>query len=200
MLQIKKITENTFPVIALQEAGTEEEQQIKRAQKDPALFAPLYEKYHEPVFRFLYRRLEDKEQAFDLTSQVFFKALSNLGSYTFRGLPFSAWLFRIARNELYEFFRKTQTQHCIYVEPEGFRQLAEEMEEDKFAAYHDKMLDVLAELPEEELQFIEMRFFEKRAFKEIADIMEITENNAKTKTYRILEKIKNLILKNNDQA
>lgn len=195
MFQIKKLTRNISPPIAFLEAGTEEEIQIKKAQKDPALFAPLYEKYHEKVFRFLYQRLEEKEQAFDLTSQVFYKALSNIGSYTFRGLPFSAWLYRIARNELYGFFRKSQLQRCVYVEPEGFKQLAEEMEEDKFADLHDKMFDALAGLPEDDLQYIEMRFFEKRAFKEIAEIMEITENNAKVKTYRILEKLKNLILK-----
>jgi RNA polymerase sigma-70 factor, ECF subfamily len=198
MFQIKKITESVSPRLTLQEESTDEAQQIKRAQKDPAFFAPLYEKYHEPVFRFLYQRLEDKEQAFDITSQVFYKALIKLGGYAFRGLPFSAWLFRIARNELYEYFRKSQTQRCIYVEPDGFKRLAEEIEEDKFAEFHDKMQDVLARLPEEELQYIEMRFFEKRAFAEIAAIMEITENNAKVKTYRILEKLKKLILKNND--
>ena len=55
-------------------------------------------------------------------------------------------------------------------------------------------MDIIGqELPEDELQLIEMRFFEKRSFKEIGEILEITENNAKVKTYRILEKLKKII-------
>ena len=69
------------------------------------------------------------------------------------------------------------------------------------AAYPPAVAQVVAgqrreevqELEEEDMQFIEMRFFEKRAFKEIADIFGITENNAKVKTYRILEKLKKII-------
>ena len=57
------------------------------------------------------------------------------------------------------------------------------------------MLDSLQDLKEGDLALIEMRFFEQRPFKEIADILEITESNAKVKTYRILEKIKKLMIK-----
>ncbi|MBL7885021.1 MAG: sigma-70 family RNA polymerase sigma factor, partial [Bacteroidia bacterium] len=58
---------------------------------------------------------------------------------------------------------------------------------------HDKIVSIISELPEDELQLIEMRFFEKRAFKEIGEILNITENNAKVKTYRIIEKLKKIV-------
>ena len=55
-------------------------------------------------------------------------------------------------------------------------------------------MKVLHDLPEDDLQLVEMRYFEKRAFKEIAEILEITENNAKVKVYRVLERLKKMIL------
>jgi RNA polymerase sigma-70 factor (ECF subfamily) len=70
---------------------------IRRAQKDPECFGPLYKKYHEQIFRYVYQRMDDEETAFDVTSQVFMKALNNLNRYEFRGVPFSSWLYRIAK-------------------------------------------------------------------------------------------------------
>ena len=83
----------------------EEKLLIERAQKDPRFFAPLYERYHDAIFRYVYRRVDEEEQAYDITSSVFVKALQALHKYEYRGLPFSAWLFRIAKSELYQSFR-----------------------------------------------------------------------------------------------
>ena len=80
------------------------------------------------------------------------------------------------------------------IESLGIYTIIEEINESKIEEYHDKIVDIISELPEDELQLIEMRFFEKRSFKEIAEILEIMENNAKVKTYRILEKLKKIII------
>ena len=72
--------------------------------------------------------------------------------------------------------------------------MMESMEDDKYAPYIDILKEAVTDLEEEDMQFIEMRFFEKRAFKEIAEILGITENNAKVKTYRILEKLKKILI------
>ncbi|MGZ4055195.1 MAG: RNA polymerase sigma factor, partial [Bacteroidia bacterium] len=82
----------------------------------------------------------------------------------------------------------------VNIDSVGVYGIIEEIEETKIDKYHDKIVGIIAEqLPEDELQMIEMRFFEKRSFKEIGEILEITENNAKVKTYRILEKLKKMI-------
>jgi RNA polymerase sigma-70 factor (ECF subfamily) len=168
---------------------------VEAAKADAKNFKPLYEKHYEAVFRFLYQRLDDKDQAFDLCSQVFLKAMTKLDQYTFRGLPFSAWLFRIARNELNQLFRHNSSLRTVNVDTEGLSIMMEEMEEDHLEKYRNRMIDAVARLDEGSLQLIEMRYFEKRAFKEIAEILDITENNAKVKLYRTLDKLKKEILK-----
>ena len=179
----------------LTEADLANEQgKIEAAKKNPAQFAVLYDTYYEPIFRFVYQRLDDKEQAFDTTQQVFMKALDKLGKYEYRGVPFSSWLFRIALNELTDLYRLANVQRTVNIDSVSIYHIIEEIEETKIDKYHDKIVEMIAEhLDEDELQLIEMRFFEKRSFKQIGDILDITENNAKVKTYRILDKLRKVI-------
>ncbi|MCW3072212.1 MAG: rpoE [Bacteroidetes bacterium] len=166
---------------------------VEAAKKNPERFAALYDKYYEQIFRFIYQRVDDKEQAFDATQQTFMKAISNLPKYEFRGVPFASWLYRIASSEVNNLFRAQKAQRTVNIESVSVYHIIEEIQESKIDEYHDKIVDIISELPEDELQLIEMRFFEKRAFKEIAEILDITENNAKVKTYRILDKLKKMI-------
>lgn len=166
---------------------------VEAAKKDPARFAALYDKYYEQIFRFIYQRVDDKEQAFDTTQQTFLKAMNNLHKYEFRGVPFASWLYRIASSEVNNLFRAEKTQRTVNIDSVNVYSIIEEIRESKIDQYHDKIVGIISELPEEELQLIEMRFFEKRAFKEIAEILDMTENNAKVKTYRILDKLKKMI-------
>jgi RNA polymerase sigma-70 factor, ECF subfamily len=166
---------------------------VEEAKRDPAQFQPLYNAYYERIFMYIWQRMEDKETAHDITSQVFLKAMLNLHKYEFKGVPFASWLYRIAKSEVYTVFRKQQNNRTVNIETAGLNNMMDEMEEDKYTALIPILKEAVAELEEDDLQFIEMRFFEKRAFKEIAEIMDITENNAKVKTYRILEKLKKII-------
>ncbi len=166
---------------------------IKRAQTDPACFGPLYDSYYKPVFLFVYRRTDDEDLTADLTSQVFLKAITYLPKYEHKGLPFSAWLFRIAVNEVNMFFRKHKNRRSLSIEDESLERMAEEIGETDKEEKIELLLKGIQELDEEDVQYIELRFFEDRSFKEIADIMNITENNAKVRTYRILDKIKKRI-------
>jgi RNA polymerase sigma-70 factor (ECF subfamily) len=167
---------------------------VDEAKKDPARFQALYNKYYERIFLFVWQRMDDKEVAHDVTSQVFLKAMLNLHKYEFKGVPFASWLYRIAKSEVYTVFRQQQSQRTVNIETPGLGLMAEEMEEDKYGEYIGVLKEAVLELEEDDMQFIEMRFFEKRAFKEIADIFGITENNAKVKTYRILERLKKILL------
>ena len=69
---------------------------IEKSKTNPNYFSPLYNQYHESIFRYILKRVDDKESAYDITSNVFVKALTNLHRYEFRGVPFSSWLFRWA--------------------------------------------------------------------------------------------------------
>ena len=163
---------------------------IQKAKDDPRFFAPLYEKYHEAIFRYVYQRMDDQELARDVTSQVFMKAMKNLSKYEYRGVPFGSWLFRIAKSELYQAFRDKKAERTVNVETVILYEMMEEMEENHSERNTRVLFKSLAGLKEESLQIIEMRFFEKRSFKEIGEILEITENNAKVKCFRILNRMK----------
>lgn len=178
------------------EAQLEEELRwIEAAKLDPGQFKPLYEKYHQPIFRYLYQRMNSRDLAFDVTSQVFLKALLNLQNYQFRGLPFASWLYRIAHNEMIQVFRKEKDARCINADISDLRFICEENQESFVEEHLPALKAVISKLKESELQLLEMRFFEKRAFREIAEILDITEVNAKVKMYRILEKLKHSMRK-----
>jgi RNA polymerase sigma-70 factor (ECF subfamily) len=167
---------------------------LEVAKKNPKEFAVFYNKYYEQIFRFIFQRVDDKEQAIDTTQVVFLKALDNLYKYEYRGVPFSSWLYRIASSEVNNLFRSQKAQRTVNIDSVSVYSIIEEIQETKIDQYHDKIVALISEqLEENELQLIEMRFFEKRSFKEIGEILDITENNAKVKTYRVLDKLKKLI-------
>lgn len=180
-----------------QEAMQAEWLEVQAAQRNPAHFRPLYDRYFEQIFRFVFKRTADENIASDVCSQVFLKALQKLSTYSFKGVPFSAWLYRIASNEVAQHFRNTQKNRVVTVEDHTFKDLIDEVsEEGDFEKTRQSMLKALQQLKETDMVMIEMRFFEERPFKEIAEILNITESNAKVKTYRILEKMKKIMRKN----
>lgn len=170
---------------------------IQLAKRDPEKFAPLYEKYHEQIFRYIYQRMDDKELAFDVTSQVFLKAMNNLHKYEYRGVPFGSWLYRIAKSELYQAFRDRSSKRAINIETVHLATFMDVFEDEENEINKKRLLSSIAELKEADVQLIEMRFFEQRPYKEMGEILGITENNAKVKTFRALEKLKQLFNQNN---
>jgi RNA polymerase sigma-70 factor (ECF subfamily) len=171
--------------------------QIDRAKVNPVHFAPLYKFYHERIFLYIFKRVEEEEVAYDITSCVFVKALTYLNRYEHRGLPFSSWLYRIAKSELNQSFRDKKSQRTVSIDSVQLGVVIEEFNIDENEHQREILIKVLPLLKEKQLQLIEMRFFEKRSFKEIGEILELTENNAKVKTFRALIKLKELYAKHN---
>lgn len=163
---------------------------IEAAKKNPAHFAPLYNKYYKQIFNYLYQRMDCKETAFDVTSQVFLKALSNLQNYQFKGVPFASWLYRIAYNEMMLVYRNLKDKRAVNADIGDLKFICDETNEPFFEEYIPVIKKLITELDEEDLMLVEMRFFEKRPFKEIAEILNTTEGNAKVKMFRVIEKLK----------
>jgi RNA polymerase sigma-70 factor (ECF subfamily) len=129
--------------------------------------------------------------AADLCSQTFLGVLKNLEKYEFRGLPFSAWLYKIASNEVNKHYRKQKNNKVFSLEEVRIRELFdlsnEEMWDEELIS---RLLNYLKELPTDMLEVLELRFFEDKNFKEIAYILDITESGAKMRTYRALDRLK----------
>ncbi|MFT4762161.1 MAG: RNA polymerase sigma-70 factor (ECF subfamily) [Paraglaciecola sp.] len=177
------------------EAMESEWEEIQAAQVNPTAFRPLYTRYYESIFRYIYKRTTDESLSADICSQVFMKAMKKIEGYSYQGVPFSAWLFRIASNEVAQHYRSSQKMRVVSVEDANLSNMMEEIQEEDAEDHRQILLTALEKLKPKDLEVIEMRFFEKRAFAEIARILDITESNAKVRTYRVLERLKKMILK-----
>ncbi len=87
----------------------DEENLVQRAkQRDQKAFAQLYEEHFDRVYRYVALKIGDRVEAEDMTQQVFLNALHSISSFNWRGVPFSAWLFRIAHNQVVDYLRKNK--------------------------------------------------------------------------------------------
>lgn len=167
---------------------------IALSKKDNKHFGVLYDKYFDQIFRFIFKRLGGKEDlSGDLTQQTFLKAMANIGKYEDRGFPFSSWLYRIAQNEVSMFFRTQKKNFTVAIDE---NQLTDVINEANITSYmstqdQEQLILMMNELEQDQLDLIELRFFQEMSFKEIATIYSISEANAKMRTYRILERIGN---------
>jgi RNA polymerase sigma-70 factor (ECF subfamily) len=169
----------------------EEQLWVTQAKSDPTKFEPLYRKYYSPILRYLLQRSDDPDNAHDIASQVFVKAIKNLNQYEYRGVPFGSWLYRIAKSELYQQFREKQSAKTVRMDNlqiASFDELFSDTNEREM--HRSRLLKALQELKQDQLKLIEMRFFEQMSFKEIGEQLGLTENNAKVKTFRAVEKLR----------
>lgn len=173
----------------------EELQWIEASKKDPSAFGKLYQKYYTDIFRYIWKRTTDEELTATLVSDVFVKAIQGISKYTYQGVPFSAWLHQIARNELNLYYRSTAKNRSVVIETDQLKDVMTDIEEDDKEEQLQKLISGLSELDQEELELLEMRYFEKRSFKEVSDILNIKEGNAKVKMHRVMQKLKTIILK-----
>lgn len=167
-----------------------EQEIIERSKKDVNAFGELYEKYFDRIYNYIYRQTDDEDLAGDLCSQSFINALNNLHKYEFRGVPFSAWIYKIAGNEVNKHYRKNKGKKIFSIEELKVKELVEAADEGWDEDMINKLIDYMKNLPTDMLQVLELRFFEDKDFKEIAFILDITESGAKMRTYRALDKLR----------
>lgn len=177
---------------ASREQISAEEAEIEAAKKNPAKFAPLYNRYYARILGFVYQRVETKDDAYDITAQTFIAALENIGKYKSVGVPFSAWLFRIALNELSRNYRKAKVRQAISIDDTQVADVLGELGEENTAVTDERLMKAMQELEPEEIQLLEMRFFDKRPFKEVCEVLNISETAAKARVYRLLERLKTI--------
>lgn len=146
--------------------GPEERLLIEAAQREPARFADLYEANFERVYAFVSRRVNSRADVEDLTAEVFQQALAKIGRFEWRGVPFAAWLYRIAANAISDRWERAAREQGSPAPDEPgdshgeFK--AEEIERRAQLFCH------VAKLPAEQRRVIEMRFAEEKSIAEIA--------------------------------
>jgi len=167
-----------------QDAG--ERRLVEAAQRDPSRFAELYENNFARVYAFVARRVRNREEAQDLTAEVFHQALANLSRFEWRGVPFAAWLTRIAANAIADRWKLAAREHGNPTpgEPTSKDISPEEIE-------HRAILFRLVDtLPTDQRRVIEMRFAQEKSIGEIARELGRTDGAIKQLQFRGLEALR----------
>jgi RNA polymerase sigma-70 factor (ECF subfamily) len=161
---------------------------------DTEAFASLYESYVDQVYRFIFYRVGDHQTAEDLTSQVFFKAWDNLGRYQLRGLPFGAWLLRIARNTVIDYYRTfketTLLEPAALAQSDPAANVAGQVERRLEAEW---LQTVMQQLTEDQHQVLTLRFIEGLSTSEIAQVLGKREGAIRALQMRGLQALAELI-------
>lgn len=172
-------------------------EKAKRSSKD---FAPLYAKYHKQIFAYVYSKVHDKNNSEDIVSTIFEKALKNIQKFKWQGIPFGAWLYRIARNCINDFLRDSSKKKTDLYSHERLEQ-EESKEESSLETLiknesEEALLKAIAELKEEDQMLVYYRYFEDLSNKKIAQIMEMTETNVSTRLHRLRDRLRKIAAKN----
>lgn len=167
-------------------AQVEERLLVEAAQSDPAKFDALYELHFERVYGFIAGRVHDRATAEDLTADVFYKALSHLKSYEWRGVPFVAWLLRIAANAVIDRSQRASRERPIADDPPD-----PGITPDMRTIEHRALLfQLVKQLPETQRRVVQERFVDQRSIREIATRLGKSEGAIKQLQLRALERLR----------
>ena len=172
--------------MTVQETDTAEKLAIEAAQKDPARFAELYENNFDRVYAYIARRVRDRSEAEDLTSEVFHHALASLPRFEWRGVPFAAWLFRIAAHAIIDRAKKAVKQQELNSDSNiTVEQI--NLEDVERRALLFRMVD---QLPADQRRVIVMRFADERSIRDIANELGRSEGAVKQLQFRALQNLR----------
>jgi RNA polymerase sigma-70 factor (ECF subfamily) len=159
------------------------------SENERLIFDDLYKKYAKKILKFISCKGIETMDAEDITSRVFVKALDNFRNYEDRGYSFGTWLFKVASNEVSQFYRDLNKTQMVPLSMEDFNVL----EEESLSSERNEVLQsILNNLSKKEKTIIQLRYFENLSFREIAEILSISESNAKVRCFRTIEKMRKL--------
>jgi RNA polymerase sigma factor (sigma-70 family) len=165
----------------------EERLLVEAAQSDPARFGDLYEQNFHRVYAYIVRRVADRHHAEDLTAEVFREALAGIRKFEWRGVPFSAWLLRIASRAVADHWKRGgRESEEVAVESE----LSGSRWEDPETERHAMLFQLVDRLPEMQFRVIHMRFVEQKSIREIARELDRSEGAVKQLQLRAIENLR----------
>ena len=177
-----------------------ERELLRRIKKDPQVFALVYDEHYHSIFSYVFRRIANYDLAKDVTAETFLKAYQKIGVFEWRNVPISAWLFRIATNEINLYFRNSKYTlaclddtglHSYLPYEEGIE--TEKAALEKALQENEEFLMIQKQLLQLDIKYqevIALRFFEEKSIKEISTILSKKEGTVKSLLSRGLEKLR----------
>ena len=175
---------------------------VEQAKTDREAFGELYDRHYDLVLNYIVKRTANVHASQDIISEVFFKALHNIDKYRWNGVPFSVWLFRIASNEIANYYRNLKRRKYSESEITRWNDTETPSTEAELIVAEEELIrneqylslyQQLSILPVKYQEVITLRYFEKRQINEISQMLEKKEGTVKSLLHRGLEKLgKNL--------
>ncbi|MBN2239994.1 MAG: sigma-70 family RNA polymerase sigma factor [Dehalococcoidales bacterium] len=174
---------------------------VQRAKgNDPNAFAELYDEYFDKIYRYIAVKINNRDDAEDLTQQVFLKAHRSISSYKFKGVPFSAWLYRIAHNQIVDYIRKSSRK------PDTLNEeipVSDKVENDPEYIIEKKMeiKEVLAaarNLTDAQREVISLRFGGEMPTAQVAEIMGKSQGAVKALQHSAIVALRKALLAENN--
>lgn len=183
---------------ATQKDLEQEKQWIEAAKQDPEAFEPIFQKYDTVIFNYILRRTCDVALAKDLAANTFLKAIENLSRFHWQNIPFSAWLYKIATNELKLYYRKNNRMTPLSDERISLLKSDKHADDDLLHAEEairknrqfQRMHRAIKTLNIKYQTVLTLRYFESLSIKDIAQVTELSENTIKTHIHRGIKHLK----------
>ena len=173
---------------------------VQRArQMERAAISALYRRHVQAIYRYIYYRVGDASTVEDLTAEVFLRAIEGLPDYEPRGVPFVAWLYRIAQARVADHFRREQRAGRAAIEedwPSGDDSPLSQVER---SLYHEELRAAIKRLTSDQQQVIVLKFVEGLSNTEVAQILGKTEGAVKSLQHRALNALHRLMGKPDDR-
>lgn len=165
---------------------------VQAAQRDRSRFADLYEANFERVYAYVVRRVRDRDEAQDVTADVFHLALKSLPRFEWRGVPFAAWLFRIAANEIADRSKSVARRRAHELENSSQATYAgdETVSSIDEAERRARLFKLVERLPRDQSRVITMRFAEEKSIREIATALGRSEGSVKQLQFRAMQNLR----------
>lgn len=162
----------------------EERLLIEAAQKDLRRYGELYEQNLERVYAFIVRRVRDRQEAEDITAEVFHHALANLSKFEWRGVPFAVWLYRIAANAIADRWKKLSR--------EAIDPASDDLDQSHWPDIERRVIlfKLIDDLPVDQRSVLLKRFMEEKTVREIAEELGKSEGAVKQLQFRALENLR----------
>ena len=173
----------------------DENELIEQAKTDPDAFGKLYELYVEKIYNYVYYRIGNHHDAEDLTAKVFYRALNHIPNYNNKGVPFAAWLYRIAHNLVANWHRDNSRRQVVALEQvtvsgkrhESPHHAAERTNE------RELLLEAIKKLPPERQELLTLKFIERMSNAEIGQVLGRSEGAIKSLYHRTLVALKDIL-------
>jgi RNA polymerase sigma-70 factor (ECF subfamily) len=164
-------------------------------QGEASAFGLLYDKYQPSIFRFIFLKVSQREEAEDLTHQVFLSAWQNIEAFQDQGLPLSSWLYKIARNKVIDHYRTRKPVISLDNTPDEKLAIATEssLREIENRMEIEGVYKALKQLPTDYQEIIVMRFVEGLSPKEVSEITGRNHGAVRVLQFRALRQLKKIL-------